>query len=42
MSSQRENPLRRAGVCELFCAYDGRRGVLAGWAGTPRLGASQA
>ena len=41
MSNQRENPLRRAGVCELFCAYDGCRGALAGWASTPRLGAFQ-
>ena len=28
-------------MCELFCAYDWRRGVLAGWASTPRLGAFQ-
>ena len=42
MFSQRENPLRRAGVVNFFCAYDWRRGVLAGWASTPRLVASQA
>ena len=40
--NQRENPLRRAGVVNFFCAYDWRRGVLAGWASTPRLVASQA
>ena len=28
-------------MCELFCAYDWRRGVLAGWASTPRLGVFQ-
>ena len=39
MSNQRENPLRGgAGVCELFYTYGWCRGVLAGWASTPRLG----
>ena len=41
MSSQRENPLRGGAGVELLLPMVGARGVLAGWASTPRLGAFQ-